>query len=149
LVWLERLWLLPAVLAVAFCWLIGGWSCVCVDFCLTAVFTMQMTFAVNSLGHLIGSRRYETPDRSRNSFLLAWLTLGDGWHNNHHHFPHTAQAGFFRGEVDLSFRVIRLCEWLGLVWGVRRVPPHKLSNRPPPPEHSLERLEPVGTGPAV
>ncbi len=126
LVWLERLWLLPSVVAIGLCWLLGGWAAVCVCFCLTAVVIQHMTFAVNSFGHLIGSRRYQTPDRSRNSFVLAVLTLGDGWHNNHHHYPHAAQAGFRWWEIDASFRLIRLAERLGLVWDVRRVPADKI-----------------------
>jgi len=85
---------------------------------------------VNTFGHLIGSRRYPTADGSRNSLLLALLTFGDGWHNNHHHYPHAAQAGFFPREVDGSFRLIRLMERCGLVWGVRRVPAHKLRTAP-------------------
>jgi stearoyl-CoA desaturase (delta-9 desaturase) len=126
LVWLERFWLLPGLLLVALCWLAGGWSMVCLDFCLSAVVSLHGASVVNSLGHLIGSRRYPTCDSSRNSFLLALLTFGDGWHNNHHHYPHTAQAGFFPGEIDCSFRLIQALERLGLVWGVHRVPPDKL-----------------------
>ncbi len=126
LVWLERLWLVPAVLMAGACWLLGGWAAVCVGFCLSAVIALHGASVVNSLGHLAGSRRYPTADGSRNSFLLALLTFGDGWHNNHHHYPHAAQAGFFPGEVDSSFWLIRLLEWCGVVWGVRRVPAHKL-----------------------
>jgi len=125
LVWLDRLWLLPPLAVAAVCWLVGGWATVCVGFCLSAVVIFHMTFAVNSVGHLVGSRRYPTRDRSRNSFILAVLTLGDGWHNNHHHYPNAAQAGFFWWQLDASFRFIRLLEWVGLVWGVRRVPTHK------------------------
>ncbi len=130
LVWLERFWLVPGLLLAGLCWLAGGWSMVCLDFCLSAVASLHGASVVNSLGHLIGSRRYPTRDRSRNSFVLALFTFGDGWHNNHHHYPHTAQAGFFPGEIDSSFRLIRALEWLGLVWDVRRVPPHKLPPLP-------------------
>jgi len=131
LVWLDRLWLLPSVLVATGCWFLGGWSCVCLDFFLTAVFTMHMTFAVNSLAHLVGWRNFDTRDRSRNSHVLGWLTLGDGYHNNHHHYPAAAQAGFFPGERDTSFNVIRVLEALGLVWGVRRVPASKLEQLDP------------------
>lgn len=126
LVWLERLWLLPPLVLAVTCWLLGGWGLVCVGFCLSAVLALHGASLVNTFGHLIGSRRYETPDRSRNSLVLAVLSFGDGWHNNHHHYPHSAQAGFFPGELDSSFRVIRLLERLGLVWDVRPVPAHKL-----------------------
>lgn len=126
LVWLERFWQVPGILLAALCWWIGGWSLLCVGFCVSALISFHGTSIVNTLGHLVGSRRYQTTDHSRNSFLLALLSLGEGWHNNHHHYPHAAQAGFFRWEVDGTFRLIRLLEWLGLVWDVRRVPPHKL-----------------------
>jgi stearoyl-CoA desaturase (delta-9 desaturase) len=126
LVWLERLWLLPPLVLLAACWLVGGWSMVCLDFCVSAVVILQITFLVNSLGHRVGWRRYETSDRSRNSVWLALLTLGDGWHNNHHHYPHSANHGFFWWEVDSSFSVIQVLAWLGLVWDVRRAPAHKV-----------------------
>jgi stearoyl-CoA desaturase (delta-9 desaturase) len=126
LVWLERLWLVPGFLLAGVCWLVGGWSLLCAGFCLSAVIVMHTAFLVNSLGHLVGSRRYPTADQSRNSFLLAVLTLGDGWHHNHHHYPHSANHGFFWWEIDTSYRVIRLLERVGLVWDVRPVPPHKL-----------------------
>lgn len=126
LVLLERFWQIPGILLAVTFWLIGGWSLLCIGFCLSAVLSFQLTFVVNTLGHLIGSRRYPTPDHSTNSFLLALMSLGDGWHNNHHHYPHTAQAGFFWWEVDGAFRVIRVFERLGIIWDVRRVPDHKL-----------------------
>lgn len=121
LVWLERFWQVPGVLVAALFWCIGGWSMVAVDFCLSAVIVFHLTFVVNTIGHLIGSRRYDTPDSSRNSFLLACLTQGDGWHNNHHQHQHAAQAGIKWYEVDGAFRLIVLMEKLGLVWNVRRV----------------------------
>lgn len=127
LVWLERFWLLPPILAAAACWLVGGWGTVCVCFCLSAVVALHGASAVNTLGHLVGTRRYATADRSRNSFLLAAVTFGDGWHNNHHHYPHAARAGFFWWEIDGGYRLIRLLELCGVVWGVRQVPAHKLT----------------------
>lgn len=127
LVWLERVWQVPGLLFACLCFWLGGWPAVCVVFCLSAVVTFHLTFVVNSFGHLVGSRRYATKDHSRNSFVLALLTQGDGWHNNHHHYPAAAQAGFFWWEADGAFRVIRLLEWVGLVWDVRRVPPHRLA----------------------
>jgi stearoyl-CoA desaturase (delta-9 desaturase) len=132
LVWLERFWQVPGLILAGLCWWIGGWSFLCIGFCLSAVLSFQVTFVVNTLGHLIGSRRYPTSDHSTNNFLLAVISLGDGWHNNHHHYPHSAQAGFFWWEIDGTFRVIRLLERLGIVWDVRRVPAHKLPAVAPP-----------------
>ncbi|MBI3823403.1 MAG: acyl-CoA desaturase [Planctomycetes bacterium] len=127
LVWLERFWLLPPILLGAAFWWFGGWTMLCLAFFGSAMINIHGTFTVNSLGHRIGSRRYPTKDSSRNSYVLAFLTCGDGWHNNHHHYPHSAQHGFFWWEIDGSFNVIRFFELLGLVWDVRRVPPHKLA----------------------
>jgi stearoyl-CoA desaturase (delta-9 desaturase) len=128
LVWLERVWQVPGLVLAALCWW-GGWGLLCAGFCLSAVASFHLTFMVNTVAHLIGSRRYPTRDQSRNSFLLAAISLGDGWHNNHHHYPHSAQAGFFPWEIDGSYKVICLLERLGLVWDVRRVPAHKLQLR--------------------
>jgi stearoyl-CoA desaturase (delta-9 desaturase) len=79
------------------------------------------TFAINSFGHGPSRlRRFATNDDSRNSFLLALLTCGEGWHNNHHHRMGLARHGLAWWEVDLSYGVICLLEALGLVWDVRR-----------------------------
>ena len=74
------------------------------------------TFSINSLSHLIGSRRYATDDDSRNNGFLAFITLGEGWHNNHHHYQSSANQGFFWWEIDISYAVLRGLSWVGLVW---------------------------------
>jgi stearoyl-CoA desaturase (delta-9 desaturase) len=80
------------------------------------------TFAINTIGHLFGTRRFETPDDSRNNAVAALLTLGEGWHNNHHRYPAAARNGFYWWEVDVAWVFIRALEGLGLAWNVRRVP---------------------------
>ena len=129
--------LIPAlsltVLLAGVFWLVGGWGMVCLDFCLSAVVVMHFTFAVNSLGHVVGSRRYRTNDRSTNNLFLGVMALGDGWHNNHHHYPHSANHGFFWWEMDSSYRIIQLLSLVGLVWDVRKAPPHKVHAIPPQP----------------
>jgi stearoyl-CoA desaturase (delta-9 desaturase) len=127
LVWLERLWQLPGLLVAGLCFWIGGWSLLCVGFCLSAVVVFHLTFAVNTFAHLSGERAYETTDQSRNNVLLGILTLGDGWHNNHHRFPHAAQAGIKWWQVDRAFRVICFLEKLGIVWNVRRISVQELN----------------------
>jgi len=126
LVWLERLWQLPGLLVAGLCLWLGGWSMLCVGFCLSAALVFHLTFTVNTVAHLSGSRSYATADSSRNNFILGYLAMGDGWHNNHHHFPHAAQAGIRWYEADRAFRIIRFLEWLGIVWGVRRIPANAL-----------------------
>src|SRR5206468_147503 len=85
------------------------------------------SFSINSLAHLIGRRRYATSDDSRNSFMLALLTTGEGWHNNHHHYQSSANQGFRWWEVDVTFYVLRLLSMTGLIWDLRRPPAHVIA----------------------
>ena len=96
-------------------------------FLLRTVLVWHVTFAVNSVAHVVGWRRYETPDTSRNWLPLALISFGEGWHNNHHRFPTSARNGFFPGEVDASYALLRVLEALGLVWELRPVPAHVLA----------------------
>jgi stearoyl-CoA desaturase (delta-9 desaturase) len=80
----------------------------------------QITFSVNSVCHLWGSRPFQTDDTSRNNLFVGVLGLGEGWHNNHHAFPQSARQGLFWWQLDLSYAVIRFLEMLGLAWNVRR-----------------------------
>ena len=124
--WLDRShWLPPLVLA-GLCLLAGGWSGLVWGFFVATLLSQQATFLVNSVCHLLGGRRYATADASRNNWLVALLTLGEGWHNNHHHYQSSANQGFFWWEIDVSYYVIRLLGFLGLVWDIRRPPRHKL-----------------------
>jgi stearoyl-CoA desaturase (delta-9 desaturase) len=91
-------------------------------FFLSTVVLYHATFTVNSLAHVWGSRRYATRDDSRNNPLLALITLGEGWHNNHHHYPGAVRQGFFWWEIDPTYYVLRLMATLGLVWDLRPVP---------------------------
>jgi len=88
---------------------------------LTRVFVVQhVTWSINSIGHTFGVRRFATPDASRNNWLLGWLALGEGWHNNHHAFPRSAIQGLRWNEVDLSGLLLRALERVGLVWDLHR-----------------------------
>jgi stearoyl-CoA desaturase (delta-9 desaturase) len=91
-------------------------------FFVSTVVLYHATFTVNSLAHRFGRRRYATRDRSRNNWWLALLTFGEGWHNNHHHFPGSVRQGFFWWEIDLTYYVLRLLSFCGLIWGLRTVP---------------------------
>ena len=91
-------------------------------YCVSTVLLLHATLLVNSVTHQFGQRRYDTRDDSRNLRWLAWLTLGEGWHNNHHRFAASARQGFFAGEIDLSYQMLRLLERLGLVRNLRPVP---------------------------
>ena len=91
-------------------------------FCISTVALYHGTFTINSLAHRWGRRRYATRDESRNNFILAVLTLGEGWHNNHHHYPASVRQGFYWWEFDPTYYFLRLLEMLGLVWDLRQVP---------------------------
>lgn len=91
-------------------------------FAISTVLLYHMTFTVNSLAHLWGNRRFNTSDDSRNNFLIALFTLGEGWHNNHHHFPGAARQGFYWWEIDFTYYMLKLMSWLGLVWDLKKVP---------------------------
>jgi stearoyl-CoA desaturase (delta-9 desaturase) len=122
--WLDRYHLAPPiVLGVAVFWLLG-WSGLFIGFFVSTVLLWHSTFAINSVAHVWGRRRYPTKDNSRNSFLLSLLTFGEGWHNNHHHVPGSVRQGFRWWEVDLTYYVLRLMKALGWVWDFRepRVP---------------------------
>jgi stearoyl-CoA desaturase (Delta-9 desaturase) len=91
-------------------------------FVVSTVLLYHATFSVNSLAHVWGKRRYQTRDHSRNNFLIALITLGEGWHNNHHHFPGAAKQGFYWWEIDFTYYGLRVLAALGLIWNLRKVP---------------------------
>lgn len=95
-------------------------------FCLSTIALFHTTVSINSLSHVFGRRRFKTTDNSRNNFWLAILTLGEGWHNNHHHYPATARQGFYWWEIDITYYILKLFEKLGMVSDVRGVPKHVL-----------------------
>ena len=80
------------------------------------------TACINSLAHLVGTRRFATPDDSRNSFLLSLITLGEGWHNNHHRYMSATRQGFYWWEIDLTYYGLRALSWTGFIWGLKEVP---------------------------
>ncbi|WP_246173794.1 acyl-CoA desaturase [Limnoglobus roseus] len=120
LVWLDRLWMIPGILAAAACYTIDGWSGLIYGYCLSTVLVFQVTFAVNSVGHLWGRQRFDTGEGSRNNWLLGYLAMGDGWHNNHHRAPTSARHGFAWYELDLSYLAIRMLRRMRVVWAVRQ-----------------------------
>ncbi len=115
-------------------WLVAGWPGVIIGFCWSTVAVWHVTFSVNSLSHLIGRRPYITGDRSGNSWLLALLTMGEGWHNNHHAYQASVRQGFRWWEYDPTFYILCVLSWFGLVWDLH-VPPKTLIRG----EHKLGR----------
>ena len=80
------------------------------------------TFSINSLAHIIGKRRFQTTDHSKNHFLLAIVTLGEGWHNNHHRYPSSERQGMYWWEIDISHYILRTLSFFGIVWDIRTQP---------------------------
>lgn len=116
---LNRFHLVPPVALGVAMFLIGGWTMLFTGFILSTVLLWHGTFTVNSLMHLWGTRRYVTTDTSRNSMILALITCGEGWHNNHHNYQSTANQGFFWWEIDLSYYALKTMSLFGLVSDLR------------------------------
>lgn len=100
----------------------NGFQMLIWGFFVSTVLTYHATFCINSFTHMIGRRRFKTTDDSRNSLPLALITMGEGWHNNHHRYPGSEKQGFYWWEIDLSHYVLTVLSWFGLVWDLR-VPP--------------------------
>jgi stearoyl-CoA desaturase (delta-9 desaturase) len=120
--WLDRWHLAPPLALAAALVALGGVPALLWGFFVSTVALWHGTFAINSLAHLVGRRRYETGDDSRNGLLLAIITLGEGWHNNHHFYASTANQGWFWWELDPTYGALKLLARLGLVWGLRTPP---------------------------
>ncbi|HEX5269281.1 MAG TPA: acyl-CoA desaturase, partial [Gemmataceae bacterium] len=100
-------------------------------FCVSTVLSYHATFMVNSVCHLWGRRRFATTDLSRNNWFVALLTMGEGWHNNHHHYMSSANQGFRWWEIDVSYYIICGLAVFGVVWDVRKPPRSKLVAKAP------------------
>ncbi|MBX7100078.1 MAG: fatty acid desaturase [Myxococcaceae bacterium] len=118
---LNEYHLLPALLGGAVLYAVGGLPVLLWGGFIPTVLLWHGTFTINSLSHVFGKRRYLTTDTSRNNWLLALLTCGEGWHNNHHYHQNTANQGWYWWEVDVSFYALKLASWVRLVWDVRVV----------------------------
>lgn len=111
-------WIGPWALALLCLW-VGGWSGLLVGFFLSTVMLWHTTFLVNSAAHLWGTRRYATADSSRNNLLIALLTMGEGWHNNHHHIQSSCRQGFRWWEIDVTYYVLKVLSWLRIVRDIK------------------------------
>jgi stearoyl-CoA desaturase (delta-9 desaturase) len=105
----------------------GAWQMLVWGFFISTTALFHGTSCINSMAHLMGRRRYQTGDDSRNSFILAVITLGEGWHNNHHRYQSSARNGFFWWELDITYYFLRALSWTGLVWGLKAVPESVMS----------------------
>lgn len=123
LVWLDRYWLVPPITLAVAVFALFGWSGLVIGFFLSTLLTWHGTFLVNSVAHLIGTRPYATKDRSRNNVVIALLTLGEGWHNNHHYYMNSVRQGFRWWQIDITYYTLKMMSWVGLVWDLKVPPP--------------------------
>jgi len=126
--WLHKLEVMPAAVLAVLCFLIAGWTGLVVGFLWSTVLVYHATFCINSLAHVHGRKRYVTGDDSRNNWLLAFFTLGEGWHNNHHAYQSSVRQGFRWWEIDVTFYVLKALSLMGIVWGLRSPPAEVLRN---------------------
>ena len=122
LMWLHKHELVPPTVLALLSVLIAGWSGLVVGFFWSTVLVYHATFCINSLAHVRGRRRYVTGDDSRNNWLLALFTMGEGWHNNHHAYQTSVRQGFRWWEIDATFYLLKALSWTGLVWDLKTPP---------------------------
>jgi len=157
---LDRFYTVPPILLALSAFLLGsllhryapglgtsGWQMLVWGFFISTVLLYHGTFSVNSLAHIFGKRRFETGDNSRNNLFVALITLGEGWHNNHHYYPATERQGIYWWEIDVSHYTLRMLSWLGIVWGLQKHPANVASAQMDParrnsPGDSLEPTTP-------
>ena len=126
--WLHKFELVPPIILALLCFLAADWPGLIVGFFWSTVLVYHATFCINSLAHVSGRKRYVTGDDSRNNWLLAVFTMGEGWHNNHHAFQSSVRQGFKWWEVDPTYYILRALSYTGLVWGLRSPPEQVLRN---------------------
>jgi stearoyl-CoA desaturase (Delta-9 desaturase) len=136
---LHRFEQLPSVVAVFICYLIGGLPGVVVGFFWSTVAVYHGTFCINSLAHVHGSKRYVTGDESRNNPILAFFTMGEGWHNNHHAYQYSVRQGFKWWEWDPTYYLLKALEKIGVVWDLKAPPAAILTNEQMLPPRVIER----------
>jgi len=128
LMWLHKFEQVPSILLAAFCFLVAGWPGLVVGFFWSTVAVYHATFCINSLAHVHGRTRYVTGDDSRNNWFLAIITMGEGWHNNHHAYQSSVRQGFRWWEYDPTYYLLRALSFVGVVWDLKMPPREVVRN---------------------
>jgi stearoyl-CoA desaturase (delta-9 desaturase) len=120
--WLDRWHIVPVFAYLFLATAVGGMRGLCWWYCVSTVALLHGTFTINSLSHVFGKRRYATTDDSRNNWLLAIITMGEGWHNNHHRYQGSTNQGFYWWEYDFTYYILKVLSWFGVVRDLRKPP---------------------------
>ena len=112
------------------------WQMLIWGFFISTIVCYHGTYTINSLSHVFGFQRYRTGDTSKNNWLLAIITLGEGWHNNHHHYPNAARQGFYWWEYDITYYVLKVLSWCGIIWDLKPIPVEAR-------DHTPRRIKPL------
>ncbi len=123
--WLNKWHVVPSVVLAVALFFIGGWHALLWGFFVSTTLLWHGTFTINSLSHIWGKRRYATTDDSKNNPVLAIVTMGEGWHNNHHYYPRSVRQGFRWWQIDMTYYVLRSLALVGIVWDLH-VPSQKI-----------------------
>jgi len=118
--WISKWHVMPSVAVAVLFYFLGGWPFVFWGVFVRSVMSLHFTWLVNSATHMWGSQRFETGDDSTNSFWVAILTFGEGWHNNHHAQPQSARHGLRWWEIDMNWYGIWALRTLGLAWDIKK-----------------------------
>ncbi len=97
-------------------------------FIISTILLFHGTCSTNSMAHRFGTKRYLTGDDSRNNFFISIITLGEGWHNNHHHYPGSVNQGFYWWEIDITYWILVFLSWSGIVWDLKKPPVKNLKS---------------------
>ena len=128
LMWLHKYEQVPSVIVAVLCFALAGWPGLVVGFLWSTVLLYHATFCINSLAHVRGRTRYVTGDDSRNNWFLALLTMGEGWHNNHHAYQSSVRQGFRWWEFDPTFYILKILSWVGVIRDMKSPPEQVLRN---------------------
>ena len=137
---LGRFEQLPSILLAVTTFVVAGWPGLVVGFFWSTVLLYHGTFFINSLAHVHGTRRYVTGDDSRNNWWLALITLGEGWHNNHHAYQRSCRQGFRWYEVDITFYILSVLSWMRVVRDLGTPPVDVVRNERPLGRATIERI---------
>jgi len=119
---LNKYYLLPPIALGTLVFFTLGASGLFFGFFASTVLLWHGTFTINSLSHVFGNKRFVTTDHSRNNWLLAIVTMGEGWHNNHHRYSGSTRQGFYWYEYDITYYILKALSFVGLVWKLSPVP---------------------------